>query len=364
MEQHLGHRTYAANARSALMSQPDLDLHWIAVEYHAAGNWLERLPVERLRSTLAGRREVGRGLRAVRPDVCVYNTQVPAVIGPAIARRAPFVLCTDVTPLQYDAMAAGYAHRADRPGPARWAKHRWNRRVFHRAAAHAPWSSWVRRSLIDDYAIPAERIEVIPPGVDTARWPVAAHHGSSPVRLLFVGGDFVRKGGELLLHALATLPTGAAELHVVTRSDVPRQDGVVVHHGLSPNDAALAELFRASDVFVLPSQAETFGIAAVEAAATGLPLVVADVGGLGDLVVDGVTGFAVEPSRADAIAVALRHLVTEPELRRALGAAARRRAEAEFDSSRNAERLLALAERAARAVPEDPGALRRRGRWS
>ena len=50
-------------------------------------------------------------------------------------------------------MAAGYEHRPDRPGPLRWVKHEWNRRVFAGAAAHAPWSTWVRDSLIADYGV-------------------------------------------------------------------------------------------------------------------------------------------------------------------------------------------------------------------
>ena len=199
-------------------------------------------------------------------------------------------------PVQYDAMAAGYEHRADRAGPLRWMKHEWNRRVFAGAAAHAPWSTWVRDSLVADYGVAPERIEVVPPGVDTATWDVA-EHGEGPMRVLFVGGDFASKGGDLLLRAMAALDD--SELRVVTRSEIERQPRVEAVHGLTPNDPALRELFRTSDVFVLPSRAETFGIAAVEAAAAGLPVVVTNIGGLADLVVDGTTGFSIEPGDGD-----------------------------------------------------------------
>jgi glycosyltransferase involved in cell wall biosynthesis len=341
MEQHLGHETYAANLRSMVTGRSDVVTDWIPVSYERSGEWWERIPSSAVTGALRGRREVRRGLDGVpRPDVCVYNTQVPAVIGGRRARAQPYVLCTDVTPVQYDAMAAGYAHAADRPGPLRWAKHAWNRRVFARAAAHAPWSTWVRDSLIADYGVAPERIEVIPPGVDTATWAVA-DPGGGPMRILFVGGDFSRKGGDLLLQAVAALDD--SELRAVTRSDIGRQPRVEAVHGLTPNDPALRELFRTSDVFVLPSRAETFGIAAVEAAAAALPVVVTNVGGLADLVIDGTTGFAIEPDDGDGLIAALRRLEADPELRRSMGRAARHRAEREFDARTNADRLVDVA---------------------
>jgi len=342
VEQHLGHRTYAENLARAMAAMPGVQATWIPVRYEHDVPWSRWLPSEQLRAVLRGRAEVHTGLRRAARDVTVFNTQVPAVISGRIARRAPYVLCADVTPIQYDRMAAGYDHRADRPGPGRWVKYRWNRSVFQRAAAHAPWSSWVRDSLVQDYGVEPGRIAVIPPGVDTTQWQPAQPVGDGVMRILFVGGDFERKGGDLLMRAVASLPTGSYELHVVTRSDVPRRDGVVVHHGLNQNDPELRRLFARSDVFVLPSHAETFGIAAVEGAAAGLPLVLSSIGGLADLVVDGVTGFAVPPGDGDALAIALRRLLDAPDLRRTMGHAARERATREFDATTNARRLVHL----------------------
>jgi glycosyltransferase involved in cell wall biosynthesis len=297
-----------------------------------------------IRVTLRGRRQIAEGFDRVQPDVSVFNTQVPAAIGPRRARRRPYVLCSDVTPLQLDEMAREYEHRLDRTGLVRWAKFRWNRRVMQRAAAHAPWSQWVADSLTTDYAVDPRRIEVIPPGVDTTLWTPADRTGDT-VKILFVGGDFLRKGGDVLLDAFAALPTGSAELRVVTRSPVPRAPGVAVFNGLEPNGGELRDLYRTSDVFVLPSRSETFGIAAIEAGAAGLPVVLSAVGGLRELVIDGVTGFSVKPGNGDELAGALRRLVADAELRRTLGGAARERAERQFDSRVNAGRLVDLAVR-------------------
>ena len=168
-------------------------------------------------------------------------------------------------------------------------------------------------------------------------------HADGTVKILFVGGDFTRKGGDVLLDAFAALPPGSAELRIVTKSSIQTMAGVTVHTGLRPNGAELRELFRTSHVFVLPSRSETFGIAAIEAGAAGLPLVVAEVGGLDDLVIEGVTGFVVRPGNRDDLVAALRRLVADADLRRKLGSEARRRVERDFDIRRNADRLVDLA---------------------
>jgi glycosyltransferase involved in cell wall biosynthesis len=343
LERHLGHETYAQSLHSTLDGRADVRISWAAINYAVTTAWWERLPAEGLKGVLRGRREVRAAFQGPPPDVAVFNTQVPAAIAHRPARRPPYVLCTDVTPVQYDAMADGYGHREDRAGPVKWLKHRWNRRVFAGAAAHAPWSSWVRSSLIADYGVDETRIEVIPPGIDVHRFDAPPRPADAPARILFVGGDFERKGGDLLLRAFARLPAGTAELHLVTRSAVDRQPGVTVYPSFSPNEPGLLDLFRRADVFAMPSRAEAFGIAAVEAAAAGLPVIVTTVGGLADLCVDGVTGRCIPPDDVDALTNALALLVDDAEVRRTMGAAARARAVAEFDASVTSERLLALA---------------------
>ena len=132
---------------------------------------------------------------------------------------------------------------------------------------------------------------------------------------------------------------------VVTKSTVPRQENVRVVSDLSPNDARLVELYRSSDVFVLPSRSETFGIAAVEASASGLPVIAADVGGLKDIVVHDETGFLFQPGDVGALGSYLRVLLDQPRMRRRLGDAARAHAIERFDASVNADRLFDIIRR-------------------
>lgn len=350
LEQHLGHRTYALNLQQAAASYEGIEPHWIPVAYEATEGWFEHVPVPAgVQSILRARREIREGLRSLSTDVHVFNTQVPAALAPRPARAVPYVVISDVTPMQYDAMARGYGHRADRPGLLRSFKHRWNRHVLAGACRVVAWSTWTRDSFVTDYGVPPERTAVIPPGVDLQQWEPLPKDDEHPVRILFVGGEFDRKGGPELLHAFRHLAPAQAELVLVTKSTVEVSEGIRVVDDLVPNDPRLVELFRTSDIFVLPSQAETFGIAAVEASAAGLPVIASAVGGLTDIVADGETGFAIPPGDRGALATRLRVLVEHPELRRQMGAAARQRAVERFDASTNAGRLFDLIRGCARS---------------
>ena len=120
MEQHLGHETYAANLQAMVARREDVVAEWVPVSYEPSGRWWERIPSSAVTGALRGRREVGTRTRGgARPDVCVFNTQVPAVIGGRRARGPAVRPVHGRHPVQYDAMAAGYEHRADRAGPLR-----------------------------------------------------------------------------------------------------------------------------------------------------------------------------------------------------------------------------------------------------
>lgn len=90
-------------------------------------------------------------------------------------------------------------------------------------------------------------------------------------------------------------------------------------------------LLAGASVFVLSSRSEGLPISVIEAMAAGLPVVASDVGGLRELVENGVTGILVPPGDAGALGDALGRLVGDPQLRRAMGDASRARAEALFD---------------------------------
>jgi glycosyltransferase involved in cell wall biosynthesis len=86
----------------------------------------------------------------------------------------------------------------------------------------------------------------------------------------------------------------------------------------------IPDYLRSFDLFVVPSLSESFGVAAVEAAACGLPVIASRVGGLPEVVLDGETGLLVPPGDVNALAAAMARLLSEPELRARMGQAGRR----------------------------------------
>lgn len=342
LEQVLGHVSLAQTIKR-FAGETGIRPEFVDVTFHRRGGIVEKLPLPSyVRGALRARLEVRAGLRGQMPDAFVFNTQKPAVLCPDYLRAVPSLISLDVTPQQYDAMADLYDHDADRPGPVRSLKHAMNRRTFHAAQRLLPWSNWVKRSLIDEYGVPAERIVVIPPGADTERWsPAPRIAGDGVVRLLFVGGNFERKGGALVLDWFRSAPeTARCELHLVTRDPVPPGERVHVHNNMTNNSKELIDLARRCDVFVLPTQADCFSIASIEAMAAGLPVVTTDVGGIADIVTTGENGMLIPPSDPRALADALRPLVTDAELRARMGAAGRARAVSAFDARKNVHRTV------------------------
>ena len=104
-------------------------------------------------------------------------------------------------------------------------------------------------------------------------------------------------------------------------------------------------LYHGFDIFVLPSYREGFPRSAMEAAASGLPVIATDVRGCRQAVDDGVTGLLVPVRDAGALAGAIEKLAGDPDRRRAMGRAVRGKAEAEFDDRRVVETTMAVYER-------------------
>jgi glycosyltransferase involved in cell wall biosynthesis len=105
------------------------------------------------------------------------------------------------------------------------------------------------------------------------------------------------------------------------------------------------ELYHGFDIFVLPSYREGFPRSAMEAAASAVPVIASDVRGCRQVVDDGVTGLLVPVRDAAALTGAIETLAADPQRRRTMGAAARRKAEAQFDDRRVIETTLAVYER-------------------
>jgi D-inositol-3-phosphate glycosyltransferase len=198
--------------------------------------------------------------------------------------------------------------------------------------------------LVEFYGAAADRIELVPPGVDHAFFSPGDRGGARAAlglddrpTVLFVGRIQPLKGVTVAIEALARMSHPDARLVVIggpsgdggptewaRAQDLVEREGLVdratfvepqPHHRLS-------SWYRASDVVVVPSRSESFGLVALEAAACGVPVVANAVGGLRTLVRHDTTGFLVEGRDPEAFAQRLDELFANPARADAMGRAA------------------------------------------
>jgi glycosyltransferase involved in cell wall biosynthesis len=347
LEQTLGHVAHTKNLERALTGAEWVDGTVVKLPFEPLGS-LQRLPALRnwsLRASLMARAALHRRLGDGPLDAAFIHTQVAALLSVGVMRAVPTVVSLDATPANFDAVGEAYGHQRGQP-LVEAAKASVNRRAFRASAALVTWSRLAADSLAADYGVPASHVRVIPPGVDLTLFRPSQERQAGAgalVRILFVGGDFARKGGPDLLAALQGLPD--AEVDVVTGSEVgPVPAGVRcrVHRGLRPGDPALLELYRRADVFALPSRGDCLPQVLAEAAASGLPLLATATGAVPEIVRDGDNGFLVPVGSPQDLRAALRRLVDSPDLRRSMGEASLDLARREHDALANHRRIFAL----------------------
>ena len=344
MDQQVGLRTQALNWRRVVSEDLDVAPTWVDVCYEADAGLLSRLPglPSGIKGTLRGVQEIRAGLGdASRFDAVLWATWAAKSI-PDLVKAAPGSLVMDMTPVQMEAMGAQYGYSRARARLGAGWKRRATDRLYAAARHLFPWNEWVAASLRDDYGVPAEKITPISPGVDQKLFfpDPSARPGDGVVRLLFVGGDFARKGGDLLLRWARETSVTGWELHLVTRDPVPETPGVVVLGGLKNNSPELVKLYQTCDVFVLPTRADCFSLVAMEAMSCGLPVVISRLGGIPEIVGDGQTGFLLEPDDYGSLALRLDQLVSDAGLRGRMGEASLVRAREKFDCRVNVGRVL------------------------
>jgi colanic acid/amylovoran biosynthesis glycosyltransferase len=220
------------------------------------------------------------------------------------------------------------------------------------AAAATPFT----RQVIEEAGVSPERAFTLPMGIDAQRFRPSAARGdrTGPLRLVTVARLAEGKGHRFVLEAMRALVERGVDVTYTVIGEGPdraRVEREVARLRLQPRVNLLGSLsedgvraqLACADAFVLASigVGEASPVSVMEAMACGLPVVVSRIGGTPDMVSDGVDGFLVQQRDIPALGAAIERLAGDRELRARLGDAARRRAEASFDSRTSARRLLA-----------------------
>jgi glycosyltransferase involved in cell wall biosynthesis len=217
---------------------------------------------------------------------------------------------------------------------------RWAARRSDRVVAISTYTAAELRELAD---VP---IEVIPYTTSLPEPPALPRTGGGVATVLFVGRLVERKGVPVLIEAMSLLPGGGSvRLEIVGEGpERPTLEAAAQRLGIADriefrgkvSSAELQAAYARASAFVLPSifdargDTEGLGVVALEAMNYGTPVVASRIGGIPDIVEDGVTGVLVPPGDAAALAAALRRVLDEPGLARKLGEAGRRRLHEQF----------------------------------
>lgn len=209
---------------------------------------------------------------------------------------------------------------------------------------------------------PHQRVSVVPFGIDTSLFsPLPSTRPSDVITIGTVKALDQRYGIDVLLRAFAELrrrvaqehPDLAGSLRLLIVGGGPEADslrglarelgidGVTRFAGPVPHEEVPLYLHQ-MEIYVALSRLESFGVAVLEASACALPVVVSDVGGLPEVVVDGRTGIVVPGDDATAASVALVSLVTDASLRNKMGLAGRLHVEQEYSWDSSVERMEAV----------------------
>jgi phosphatidylinositol alpha-1,6-mannosyltransferase len=211
-----------------------------------------------------------------------------------------------------------------------------------------------------------QRIVKITPGVDFVRFAprppskdLISQYGLQGRKVLLTVARLVpRKGHEAVIRAIAKLVETQRNLTYLIVGLGPEREKLqrlVAELGLNEvvkftgyvAEDRLADFYNVCDIFVMANQEadgdiEGFGMVFLEANSSGKPVIAGRSGGTADSVIDGVTGYRVEPTDVDGLSATISRLLTNPDLCAHMGAAGLRRAREEFDWEKRAARIRQL----------------------
>ncbi len=350
IEQALGHITHGKNLAKNIELDPQINPFWGYPQQPQSG--VMALPGIRNWTLQAGLQS-NQALRQLEAksgglDAIFFHTQVTAILAQGWLKRIPSVVSLDATPLQYDSLGEFYAHES---GPS-WLesfKFNKNKSCYQLAKKLVTWSDWAKDSLVKDYGISEQKIVTIAPGVNVSDWQAPEQTQAKDgdvVKILFVGGDLKRKGGDDLIDAFkslqAELDNPKFELHMVTKGNPDPVENLFVYNNMQPNSDALKALYHQADIFCLPTYGDCLPMVLSEAAATELPIISTSVAAIPEIVKEGEGGLLVSPGSVPQLKDALSHLITHGSKRQEMGQAALQITQQHFDAQKNAMKLFEL----------------------
>lgn len=262
------------------------------------------------------------------------------------ARPPILVSSTDDVPLVPGHKHALYANEMSRSRVLQSLRLRLDLWRVNRADLTIPMSKSAAEILINDCGVSPESVHPLHVGLDLENWPSRLLEEVSYTKtrkILFVGGDFERKGGNLLLQLHQQAFSDNVELHLVTTTVIKSgYKNVFIYDDILPNDARLRRLYIECDLFVLPTYSDLSPWVILEAMASYLPVISTKVGGIADMVQELRTGLLIERGNTGQLGGAIRKLLDDPVKCREMGLLGREIVERDFNAEINVRKIINL----------------------
>lgn len=216
--------------------------------------------------------------------------------------------------------------------------------AFKQASHIFTRSDFVRGSVIQDYGIAPELVSTVGGGVNLKALPdITEKNRNSAPTVLFIGKDFYRKGGDILLKAFAQARNQVSEAKLVMVTDGPVPSDLPIENVtvVAPtwDRSVIESLYSKADVFALPSRLETWGDVLIEAMSYGLPCVGVQSDSMGEIIQNGKTGMLVPVEDVENLGTALIQLLQKREIRNMYGRAGREIVKNQFTWERVAQKM-------------------------
>lgn len=238
-------------------------------------------------------------------------------------------------------------------------------------------STYMLEQITRIFSLPPEKVEIIPNGIDCGRFTrdisidlVRNRYVPAGDKLVFFVGRLVyEKGVQTVIEAMPIIHETMKNVTFIVAGDGPHADelkGLVSKHGLEEkvrflghmDTDGLISFYRCADLTVVPSLYEPFGMVVLESMALGTPTIVADTGGLAEIVTDEETGLTFEPGDPCELAKAVLRILNNPKLSERIVEDASTLIEDRYDWNHIASRTVEIYERAELLYEQRPRSFR------
>ena len=237
---------------------------------------------------------------------------------------------------------------------SRWAKRQYLRTVGaydtslnpESAAYVLVWSEFARQMHLDEGFVREHQIRVVPPGLPWRGRKPSMKLERTGVTFLFVGREFERKNGPMVLQAFSRIQPKYPDARLIvigmTEAGKKINEPGVTHYQFLPRQEVMNRIYPQADIAVLPSKAEGFGLVLLEAMSHGLPAIGVNAWAMTEIIEDGVNGFLVSQGNVNDLAEVMKQCVSPPGILEKLQLGAKNAFDTKFDISIHNARIRSI----------------------